>query len=498
MIISQCRGIEANVVRPLRSPLECSAARDRRPHCEHPRLGVLAAMAFLSVFHLAAAASRAGVREVAAQLRDQALRDSRAWDILESLVSEIGARPTGSPAMTRARDWAVKKLADLGFQNVHAEPFTKKNAWLRGAESASMSSPYARALSVVGLGNGVPTPSAGIEGEIVLFSTLEELIRMPAGSLRGKIAVINQPMVRTQNEEGYRSAVRVRVEGPSLAAARGAVAFLTRSISTSDSQLPHTGLTRYTDGVPRIPAAAIGVPDAQLLARLAARRTAVRVRLLLASTVLAQVPAWNVVGEVIGREAPDQVILIGGHLDSWDLSEAASDDGAGVAITTAAAALVATLPRHPRRTIRVVLWGSEETEGSGAAYADTHRAELHSLVMAAESDFGAGRAYRLALPEAAATDERVNDIGAALAPLKVFVSTEAARSGGSDVEALRKAGVPVASFNQDQSHYFDVHHSADDTLERIDAAALNQNVAAWSALIYILAETELDFRAVGR
>jgi Zn-dependent M28 family amino/carboxypeptidase len=212
--------------------------------------------------------------------------------------------------------------------------------------------------------------------------------------------------------------------------------------------------------------------------------------------VLAEAPAWNIVGEVRGREAPDEVILIGGHLDSWDLSEAASDDGAGVAITTAAAALVATLPRHPRRTIRVVLWGSEETEGSGAAYADAHRAELRSLIVAAESDFGAGRAYRLALPETSASDQRVSDIGAVLAPLRVFVSAEAARSGGSDVEDLRKAGVPVASFNQDQSHYFDVHHSADDTLERIDAADLNQNVAAWTALIYLVAETGLDFRAV--
>jgi Zn-dependent M28 family amino/carboxypeptidase len=484
-------------VPPLRLPLECSVASHRPRHREHPLLRVLAAMALLSVCHLAAAASPAGAREVAEQLRDQALRDSRAWDILESLVSEVGARPTGSPAMTRAKGWAVRKLTELGFQNVHAEPFVKTNAWVRGAESASLISPYVRSLSIVGLGNGTPTPPAGIEGDIVVFSTLEQLIRMPAESLRGKIAVVNQPMVRTQNEEGYRSAVRVRVEGPSLAAARGAVAFLTRSISTSDSQVPHTGLTRYADGVPRIPAAAIGVPDAQLLARLVARHTPVRLRLLLSSTVLAEAPAWNVVGELTGREAPDQIILIGGHLDSWDLSEAASDDGAGVAITTAAAALLATLPRHPRRTIRVVLWGSEETEGSGAAYADAHRAELHSLVMAAESDFGAGRAYRLALPETSASDKHINDIEAVLAPLKVFVSAEAARFAGSDVEDLRKAGVPVASFNQDQSHYFDVHHSADDTLARIDAADLNQNVAAWAALIYILAETELDFRAVG-
>lgn len=473
---------------------ERSSASERRPKGNHRLLEALAGVALLLQSSLCVAQAHAPAREIAEQLRDEALRDSRAWDMLDSLVSEIGARPTGSPAMTRAKDWAVTRLTALGLQNVHAEPFKKKNAWLRGAESAAMTSPYLRTLSIVGLGNGVPTPAAGIEGDIAVFSTLEELIRTPVGSLRAKIAVVNQPMVRTQNEEGYRSAVRVRMAGPGLAAARGAVGFITRSISTGDSQLPHAGMTRYADGVPRIPAAAIGVPDAQLLARLVARGTTVRVRLVLASTVLAEAPAWNVVGEVTGQGAPDQIILIGGHLDSWDLSEAASDDGAGVAITTAAAALVATLPRHPRRTIRVVLWGSEETEGSGAAYAEAHRDELHNLVMAAESDFGAGQIYRLALPKVLASDEHIKDIEAVLAPLKIFVSAEVARSGGSDVEDLREAGVPVASFNQDQSHYFDVHHSADDTLVRIDAADLNQNVAAWAALIYILAETELDFR----
>jgi hypothetical protein len=485
-------------VQRLKSHSGPSSASERGSNRDHRMLEALLGVTLL-LQSLCVAHAQAATREVAAQLRDEMLRGSRAWDILDSLVTEIGARPTGSPAMTRAKDWAIRKLTDLGFQNVHAERFIKKDAWVRGSESASMTAPYGRTLSIVGLGNGVPTPAAGIEGDIVLFATLEQLSRMPAESLRGKIVVVDEPMVRTQNEEGYRSAVRVRVEGPSLAATRGAVGFLTRSISTSDSELPHTGVTRYLDGVPKVPAAAIGVPDAQLLARLVARGTPVRVRLLLSSTVIAEAPAWNVVGEIRGREAPDQVILIGGHLDSWDLSEAASDDGAGVAITTAAAALIAELPRHPRRTIRVVLWGSEETEGSGAAYADAHRDELRNLIIAAESDFGASRAYRLALPEtsaSSASEELIKDLEAVLAPLKVFVRSEAARSWGSDVEDLRKAGVPVASFNQDQSHYFDVHHSADDTLAWIDGADLNQNAAAWAALIYILAETSLDFRAV--
>jgi Zn-dependent M28 family amino/carboxypeptidase len=237
------------------------------------------------------------------------------------------------------------------------------------------------------------------------------------------------------------------------------------------------------------------VPDADLIARLAQLGTPVRLRLSLQSTVIAKAPAWNVAGEIKGREVPDEVIVVGGHLDSWDLSESASDDGAGVAITMTAAALIGALPRHPRRTIRVVLWGSEETQGSGAAYATAHRDELRSIVLAAESDFGAGRAYRLALPPVDASDPRIGQLVTALAPLKVFLSADPARSGGSDTEDLRKAGVPVASLNQDQHLYFDAHHSADDTLARVERKDLDQNVAAWAVAIYTIAESDLDFRA---
>jgi hypothetical protein len=428
------------------------------------------------------------------QLRERALAGSLAWEILESLVTEIGARPTGSPAMERARDWALQELTALGVENVHAEPFIKENAWLRGRESASLVAPLPRPVSITGLGGSASTPVEGIEAPVVVFDSLPQLIAAAPGSLTGKIAMVNQPMVRTQNEEGYRAAVRARTEGPELAAARGAVAYLTRSITASENASPHTGLTRFTDATRRIPAASLAVADADLIARLAQRGTAVRVRLMLRSTVIPSAPAWNVVGEIKGREAPNEVILIGGHLDSWDLSESASDDGAGVAITMSAAALIGELPRHPRRTIRVVLWGSEETEGSGAAYAAAHRDELRSIVLAAESDFGAGRAYRLALPPVDATDPRIGELVAALAPLKVFLSADPARSGGSDTEDLRKAGVPVASLNQDQRLYFDVHHSADDTLTRVDRMDLDQNVAAWAVAMYTIAESDLDFR----
>lgn len=441
-------------------------------------------------------AARAGARDIAEQLRDRALVDSGAWEILESLVTEIGPRPTGSPAMTRARDWAVTMLRARGFEDVHIEPFVKENAWLRGAESASLTSPVARTLTIAGLGNGVPTPPEGIEAEIAVFPSLDDLISAAPGSMRGKIAIVNEPMVRTQSNEGYRAAVRVRRDGPSLAAARGAIAFLTRSISTSDSPLPHAGATKYVDGIRQIPAAALGVPDADLVSRLAARGAPVRLRLLLSSTVIPRAPAWNVVGEITGSTAPDEVIVIGGHLDSWDLSEGATDDGAGIAITASAAALIGALPRHPRRTIRVVLWGSEETGGSGAAYAEAHRGELGRIILASECDFGTGRVYRVTLPAGVAAAPRWTSIATVLAPLKVFVSPDAADFAGSDVEDLHKAGVPIVGFSQDATHYFDVHHSADDTLQHVDRGALNQNVAAWAALIYLFAGSDSDVRAL--
>jgi hypothetical protein len=428
------------------------------------------------------------------RLRDQALLENPAWELLESLTTEIGARPVGSPAMKRAKDWAVARLTALGFSNVHVESFTKENAWIRGAESASVLSDSPRWLAVTALGNSVPTPVGGVEAEVVVFPTLWQLIDAPFGSLKGKIALVNQPMVRTQNEEGYRSAVRARTEGPALAAERGAVAYLTRSITASTAPLPHTGLSRFARNSPRIPAAALAVTDAEFIARLAARGKPIRVHLSLQSTVIPTVPAWNVVGEITGREFPEQIVLIGGHLDSWDLSESASDDGAGVAITLAAATLIGRAPIHPRRTIRVVMWGSEETEGSGAAYAAAHVNEAANIVLAAEADFGAGRAYRLALPRIDASDPKIEALAATLVPLGVLVSAEPARSGGSDVEPMRAGGVPIASFNQDQSRYFDVHHSAADTLSQVDRADLNQNVAAWTVLVYSVAESGIDFR----
>ena len=443
----------------------------------------------------AAPVSAPSTANVAAQVRDRALAGaSPAWDVLESLTTDVGARPTGSPAMENARDWALARLRALGFSNVHLEPFTKEHAWVRGAESAAVTAPVERPLAIIGLGGSVPTPPGGIEAEAVVFSTLEALTAAPPGSLAGRIAIVNQPMTRMQDGDGYGPAVLARATGPSIAAARGAIAFLTRSITTGTARAPHTGALAYADGVPKIPAAALGVADADLLSRLVARGNAPRLHLSLQSSEITAAPAWNVVGEIPGREPSAGTIVIGGHLDSWDPGEGAIDDGAGVAITLAAARLIGELPVKPRRTVRVVLWGSEETGGSGDAYAASHAADAATIALAGESDLGSGRILRLLLPQMPVDDPLRRTLAVALAPLRIYIGAGAAKDAGSDVEPLQAAGVPVFEYTQDASVYFDIHHSADDTLDKVSRAELEQNVAAWAVLLAVIGDSTRDLR----
>ena len=429
--------------------------------------------------------------QTAAALRDKALKDPTAYSVLESLTTEIGPRPAGSPAAMRARDWGVEKFKALGFKNVHVEPFAKPS-WQRGAESAEVIAPYPQRLWVLGLGNSVPTPPDGIEAEIVVLNTVGELQSGPPDAFKGKIVVMNQPMTRTEDGMGYFSGVQARY-GVSEAAKRGAVAYLTRSISTAQTRAPHTGATEYAPGAPKIPAGALGVPDADLLEHMAARGP-VRIRLKLLSTVLPDTQGYTVSGDIVGSAKPDEVIVIGGHLDSWDPGTGAIDDGAGVAITTAAAHLIGELPHHPRRTIRVVMWGSEETGGSGEAYLAAHKSELNNIVIAGESDLGADRVYSMQLPADALETEELKPLPGILAQIKVLTSPLPATEAGSDVEEIQKAGMPVFALNQDATRYFDIHHSADDTLSVVDPVQMDQNVAAWAATLYMLASSDIDFR----
>ena len=463
-------------------PLDRTPGRGHAPDMRHTLLAAIAALSFTPAAHASDLAA------TAAALRDRALADTTAWDVTESLTTEVGARPQGSAAMDRARDWGVAKLKALGFENVHVETF-EAESWSRGAESAEVVAPVPQKLQILGLGRSAPTPPGGIEAEIALFHSLDQMLAQPPGALKGKIAVVTQPMRRTQDISGYIGAVRAR-GAAGEAARRGAIAYLVRSVSTDDTRLPHGGGGARAG----IPMAALSTPDADLLERMAARGQPVKIRLSMQSTFREKAPAYNVVGEFRGREKPEEVVVIGGHLDSWDAGTGAVDDAAGIGVTAAAARLIAGLPERPRRTIRVVMWGAEEQGGSGAAYAAAHKDEVASIVVAGESDLGAGEIFAARLPKGSRDHPAMQAFVAAVAPLKVVISRDPAEDGGSDVAGLKALGTPVVQLQQDASRYFDLHHSADDTLDKIDPKALAQNVAVWTAFVYAVADSDIDFR----
>ncbi|MGA0599654.1 M28 family peptidase [Caulobacter sp. KR2-114] len=429
------------------------------------------------------------LRTGAEAARDRALTDTTAYDFVESLTTDVGQRLAGTEASARARDWGIARLTALGFKNVHAEAFPV-TAWQRGEEAAAVVSPHPQKLAILGLGGSVPTPPEGIEAEAVVFRTYDDLLAAPVGSLAGKIAIVTQPMVRTADGSGYGAANPIRRSGPSEAARRGAVAYLHRSLATGESRLPHTGALNYQADAPKIPAAALSVIDSELLEHMADRGQPIRIRLKLQSTATPST-AWTVTGEIPGSEHPEQVIIVGGHLDSWDPGTGAIDDGTGMAITVAAAHL-AGAAHPPKRTIRVALFGAEEMDFSDDAFTAAHKPELANIVAVGESDSGSDRIWALALPAGAAKLGPMKTLATVLAPLSIYVSPEPSRFGGSDIGGLTMAGAPTIAFRQDASRYFDWHHSADDTLDKVDRVQLNQNVAAWAAFLYIAANTDVD------
>jgi peptidase M28-like protein len=430
----------------------------------------------------------------ASSLGQTALNDPAAFNFVESLTTEIGQRLAGTEAHRRAVAWAETRLKAAGFENVHSEPFTFP-AWIRGAESAEIAGPVPQHLAVTALGGSVATDANGVEAEISLFRTYDDLLAAPPGSLNGKIAVVTQRMVRAQDGSGYGAANPIRRRGPSEAAKRGAVAYLLRSLGTDNHRLPHTGALNYEDGTPRIPAAALANPDADQLERLALLGP-VKIHLLLTPTVRESAPSWNVVGEIKGVDRPDEIVLIGGHLDSWDLGTGATDDGAGTAIVFGTGRLIAGLQQRPSRTIRVVLFGAEEMNFSGAAYAQAHQGETGKIVVAGEADFGARNVYSVQLPAGAAASEFGKTLDRIIAPLGANLDRRPALGGGDDIRDLQKAGVPVVSVRQDGLDYFDTHHTADDTLDKIDPKQLAQAVAVWSVFTYLAAASDVDFRSL--
>lgn len=337
----------------------------------------------------------AEIKETAASLRDSAMEGTRAYEILESLTTEVGPRLAGTEAEARARAWGEVKFKALGFDSVRTETF-EMDGWERRAESAVVTAPYPQPLAVTALGGSVSTPEGGIEAEIVAFKDFAALASSDA-DLTGKIAYIANRMERGITGRGYGMAGVARRAGAIEAGKRGASALIIRSIGTDDHRNPHTGSMSYAEDVARIPAAAISNPDADQIDRMVVRGAPVRVRLNLQTSHPGTVTSGNVIGEITGRDAPHEVVLIACHLDSWDLGTGAIDDGSGCAIVMEAARRISELPQRPRRTIRVVLFGAEERGLIGArAYLKAHKdTDLKDHILVTESDFGADRVWML-------------------------------------------------------------------------------------------------------
>ncbi|MFZ2031948.1 MAG: M28 family peptidase [Vitreimonas sp.] len=430
----------------------------------------------------------ADVQRILDRLREAGLHDDHAYEIVRDLVSQIGPRLAGSDQEARARDWAVAMLRADRFSNVRIETFPIPG-WSWQRQEARIISPSQQHLVIAALGNSPSTPAGGLEAEIVRFPDLPSLQGAPDAAVRGRIVFIDEHMTRTQDASGYGAAVVKRGGCPRLAAPKGALACMIRSVGTDTHRFAHQGSAGRTVA---IPTASMSPADANTLDALL-ERGAVRVHLELETTRNPNAQSGNVIADIRGRERPEEIVLLAAHMDSWDLGQGAIDDGSGVAIITAAARLINALPRHPRRTIRLLLAGTEEPGGYGGdAYGRTHASEHH--VIAAESDLGADRVYRFnshfpdsALPYARAFER-------ALAPLGVVPGDNNA-DGGTDIGGVKTNGTPVVDLQQDASRYFDYHHTANDTMAAIDPEQLRQNVAAYAVFAYLAAESDWDFGA---
>jgi len=430
--------------------------------------------------------------DIATQLRQQALADDTAWQVTESLTTEVGPRMAGSEADARAVAWAKAKFKALGFDKVYTEPVTFPK-WERRGEQAQVLGANAQPLHVTALGG---SPAGTVEGEIVRFPDLAALKAAPEGSLAGKIAFVDYRMEKKRDGADYGAGSGIRGRGPSEAIRKGAVGFIMRSAGTDSHRVPHTGITRFDDGLAPVPSAALSGPDADQLARLAAQGP-VRVRVSLDCGWDGTATSYNVIGEITGRSKPKEVVVIGGHLDSWDLGTGAIDDGAGVGISMAAGHLIGQLKQAPKRTIRVVAFANEE-QGlyGGRAYAEARakagEVPLHQI--GAESDFGAGRIYgfNTGSGNAEGSREATRQIADVLAPLGIAYMPD--KGGpGPDIGPIAAKGGAWAWLAQDGTDYFDLHHTADDTLDKIDPQALAQNAAAYAVFAYLAAEADGGF-----
>ena len=430
------------------------------------------------------------VRDDANALILQSFQSDLGYQIIESLTTEVGQRLAGTEAEARARDWGVAKFKELGFKNVRIEPF-QVDHWERHSEHAEITSPFPQKLTITALGGSIATVPEGIVGQVVRFENLQALKDAPMKGLKGKIVFVDEYMTRTQDGSGYGVAVKKRSGAAVEAGKRGAVAALIRSVGTDHHRFPHTGQMTYDQNVVKVPIAALSAPDADQLHR-ALGRGDVEVKLQIDVQSYGKSQSGNVIAEIPG--VTDEIVIIGAHLDSWDLGTGAVDDGAGIGITVGAAKLILDMNKKPKRTIRIVMFGAEEVGLVGAiAYAKEHANELDRHVVGTESDFGAGKVWRFDTNFAESKLYKAKAIHKVLEPLGIALGSNNA-SGGPDMGPLRMLGMPVVTLKQNGWDYFDLHHTPNDTFDKINSEDIAQNVAAYSAFIWMTANMSGDFR----
>lgn len=452
----------------------------------------------ISAFAILLVALTATAQSTSERLMARALESNGAWDILEYLTDNIGPRLSGSKGAAEAVKWTTGRFKAWDIP-VRDEKVMVPH-WVRGEERASLVSHANQRIVLTALGGSVATPGSGITADVVEVASFDELDRL-GDKVRGKIVFYNVPMnmdlVRSGHSfEAYGDAVRYRGAGASRAAKYGAVAALIRSVASASLRDPHTGAMRYDPKYPKIPSAAMTIEDAMLVDRLVKKGDRVRMHLVLTPKTLPDAESANVVAEIRGSERPDEIVLIGGHLDSWDLATGAIDDGSGVAMSMQVMRLIKDLDLHPKRTIRCVLFMNEENGlRGGRGYAEAHKNEIDKHVAAIETDAGAsapqGFSTNVKADRLTALEGRTRSLLERIKAAKFEESEEV----GADISPLTEAGVPSFGLIPDPLHYFDYHHSPSDTLDKIDPKELAEDVAAMAVLTWDLADSNESLRA---
>ena len=421
----------------------------------------------------------AAYREPARRLIEESTSSRFAWNRLAELGDTFGHRLSGSKSLEAAIPWAAEQMRKDGLENVRLEP-VKVPHWVRGAESLEITSPGRHALVMLGLGNSIGTPAAGIEADLIAVRDFAEL-QSRASEIKGRIVLFNVPFTT------YGETVQYRADGPSRAAALGAVATLVRSVGPPGLRTPHTGALRYSENSPQIPAAAIATEDADRLQRMQDRGTSVRLRLKMEARFLPDADSYNVVAEIRGREQPEEVVVVGGHFDSWDVGTGSTDDGVGCVVTWEALRLMKKLNLRPRRTVRVVLWTNEENGlRGGLAYRDRYKDQLGNHVLMLESDSGVLKPTGFGFSGSDAARARINEIARLLTGIGIDRVT--ASGEGADIGPSVQAGNIPAMSLEAEGNYFLIHHTQADTVDKIDPGDMARAAAAVAVMAYVVAD----------